>query len=126
MVEDGGVSESLNMYLDSAESAPLLMPKPAEKKPALSELNENTLVHYASSDPYKGSNNTLHISSDCPKLANAWAIFQQPLFEVKMQRDRRWKLCPHCANAEPMLFVPKKRHWLFSPSINLKIINKWK
>lgn len=30
MVEDGGVSESLNMYLDSAESAPLLMPKPAD------------------------------------------------------------------------------------------------
>lgn len=100
--------------------------KPAEKKPALSELNENTLVHYASSDPYKGSSNTLHISSDCPKLSNAWAIFQQPLFEVKMQRDRRWRLCPTCANAEPMLFVPKKRHWLFSPSINLKIINKRK
>ena len=30
MVEDGGVSESLNMYLDSAESAPLLMPMPAD------------------------------------------------------------------------------------------------
>lgn len=100
--------------------------KPAEKKPALSDLNENTLVHYASSDPYKGSNNTLHISSDCPKLANAWTIFQQPLFEVKMQRDRRWKLCPHCADCEPLIFTPKKRHWLFSPSFNLKIIKNHK
>lgn len=98
--------------------------KPAEKKPTLSQLDENTLVHYASTDPYKGSNNTLHISADCPKLSNAWTIFQQPLFEVKMQRDRKWRLCAHCANAEPMLFVPKKRHWLFAPSFNLKIINK--
>lgn len=30
MTEDGGVSESLNMHLDTTESAPVLLPKPAD------------------------------------------------------------------------------------------------
>lgn len=70
-------------------------------------LDENVLLHYASSDPFAGSDNTLHVDFDCPRLANAYLTFQQPLFELKAQ-GTPWKLCPHCAKATPLRFSGKR------------------
>lgn len=98
--------------------------KPAEKKPTLSQLDENTLVHYASSNPYTGSDDTLHVDFDCPRLAGAWCVFRQPLFEAKEQTDRKWKLCPHCAGVPPMLFSPPKSKGLFAPNFHLTVMDE--
>lgn len=70
-------------------------------------LDENVLLHYASSDPFTGSDNTLHVDFDCPRLANAYLTFQQPLFALKAQ-STPWKLCPHCAKATPLRFSGKR------------------
>ena len=86
--------------------------------PPLSMLDENTLVHYASTDPARGSDDTLHVDFDCPRLKSAWTVFRQPLFEAKAQRP--WRLCPHCAGTTPMLFSGKRSKW---GGLNLTVMN---
>ena len=47
MSEDGGLSESLNMYLDTAESAPAFVPKDVTEKqglPADLEAENNNII----------------------------------------------------------------------------------
>ena len=88
---------------------------PAQKKRGTTQpsadpfagLDENVLLHYASSDPFTGSDNTLHVDFDCPRLANAYLTFQQPLFALKAQ-STPWTLCPHCAKATPLRFSGKR------------------
>ena len=74
----------------------------------LSTLDEDTLVYYASDDPMRGSDNTLHLDFDCKQLSSAWCTFRQPLFEAKKQ-NRPWKICPHCANTPPMLLGKRSK-----------------
>ena len=100
---------------------------PKAKSPqrvTLSQFDENTLVHYASSNPYTGSDDTLHVDFDCPRLAGAWCVFRQPLFEAKEQTDRKWKLCPHCVGVSPMLFSPQKAKGLFAPNFHLTVMDE--
>ena len=53
MVEDGGVSESLNMYLDSAESAPVLLPKDVTSELGLPQNLEADRVFIHETPEYK-------------------------------------------------------------------------
>lgn len=95
-------------------------------KPTLSGLDGDTLLHYASSSPLGKSpnENFLHVDFDCKKLRNSYVIFQQPLFELKKIPIRPWKLCPHCADVTPMLFVHTKKHWWNAYDTHLTIMTE--
>ncbi len=96
-------------------------------KPTLSELDDNVLLFFSTTDPL-GANpyeNHLHIDFDCKHLAGVWGTWSQPWGEIKQNPTRPWKLCPLCANATQLFFQPpRKRWWEWGDSVHLNLLNE--